>query len=330
MSTSFTLPDLLSMCSLAGSTNPHYERAARESSAWVDSYNFFADKKRIAFLTGCNELLVSHTYPYADFAQFRTVCDFVNLLFVVDEISDEQNGEDARKTGQIYLNAMRDPEWDDGSRLARMTKEFRGRLSAYAGPACFRRFLVHSAAYVEAVAVEAELRERNEILDVASYEPLRRENSAIRVCFGLFEFALGVDLPDVVFDDPTFMSLYWAAADMVCWANDVYSYNMEQSRGIGGNNIVTVLMHERNVDLQTASDIVGEHFRKLLERFTENKHLLPSWGLAVDAAVAAYVKAMEHWVIGNLVWSFETTRYFGPHYAEVKRTRVVNLRPRIS
>lgn len=89
----------------------------------------------------------------------------------------------------------------------------------YAAPACFGRFVTHSAAYVEAVAVEAELRERDEVLDVAHFMPLRRENSAIRVCFGLFEFALGIDLPDAVFQDETFMKCYWAAADMVCWAN---------------------------------------------------------------------------------------------------------------
>ena len=102
---------------------------------------------------------------------------------------------------------------------------------------------------------------------------------------------------------------------------------MEQSRGIGGNNIVSVLMNDKHVDLQTAANMVGEHFDELMGRFTKAKKQLPSWGLNVDSAVVAYVQAMEHWIIGNLVWSFETTRYFGPHYAEVKRTRVVNLRP---
>ncbi len=96
---------------------------------------------------------------------------------------------------------------------------FRARLLKHAGAACFRRFLVHSEAYVEAVAQEAELRERGEVLDMDSFQTLRRENSAIRLCFGLFEFALGIDLPDEVFQDAAFMKLYWAAADMVCWAN---------------------------------------------------------------------------------------------------------------
>ena len=109
---------------------------------------------------------------------------------------------------------------------------------------------------------------------------------------------------------------------------DVYSYNMEQSRGIGGNNIVTVLMQARRVDLQAASDLVGQHFKHLMDKFTEGKRKLPSWDLDVDTAVAAYVKAMEHWIIGNLDWSFETQRYFGPQHAEVKRSLMVTLRPR--
>ena len=96
---------------------------------------------------------------------------------------------------------------------------FKQRLLEYAGPRCYRRFLIHCVDYVNAVAREAELREQGEVLDIAAFQTLRRENSAIRLCFGLFEFVLGVDLPDAVFQDEHFMTLYWAAADMVCWSN---------------------------------------------------------------------------------------------------------------
>lgn len=47
----------------------------------------------------------------------------VNLLFVLDEVSDDQNGKDARATGRIFVQAMQDPAWDDGSVLAKITKE---------------------------------------------------------------------------------------------------------------------------------------------------------------------------------------------------------------
>jgi hypothetical protein len=196
------------------------------------------------------------------------------------------------------------------------------------------------------VAQEAEYRERGEVLDMESFKHLRRENSAIRLCFGLFEYSLGIDLPDEIFENSIFESLYWAAADMVCWANvclsfsisqlhpltdtsqDVYSYNMEQAKGHTGNNIVTVLMKAYGCDLQTASDIIGAHYAELMERYLADRERLPSFGIEIDADVRLYVRAMENWPIGNLEWSFETNRYFGPLHDEIKRTRLVVLTPR--
>ncbi|KAH9958616.1 terpenoid synthase [Russula dissimulans] len=326
---SFYLPDLLSLSKpFKGTTNPHYRKAAAESRAWVNSYNIFTDRKRAFFIQGYNELLVSHTYPHAGYEEFRTICDFVNLLFVVDEVSDDQNGTDARKTGEVYLNAMRYPGWTDGSPLAKMTGEFRERLTRTSGPCSFRRFLKHCEDYIECVAREAEYRERGEVLDMESFKHLRRENSAIRLCFGLFEYSLGIDLPDEVFENQIFERLYWAAADMVCWANDVYSYNMEQAKGHTGNNIVTVLMKARGCDLQTASDLIGAHYAELMEHYLADRERLPSFDPQIDADVRLYVRAMENWPIGNLEWSFETNRYFGPTHDEVRSTRLVVLTPR--
>lgn len=101
---------------------------------------------------------------------------------------------------------------------------------------------------------------------------------------------------------------------------------MEQAKGHSGNNILTVLMKAKDIDLQDASDLVGDHFAELMRRFEEGKRDLPSWGSDTDAAVAAYVRAMEHWVKGNLTWSFETQRYFGPMHAEIKKSLLVILR----
>lgn len=100
---------------------------------------------------------------------------------------------------------------------------------------------------------------------------------------------------------------------------------MEQAKGHTGNNIVTVLMREKNIGLQAASDLIGAHFEALMKRFMDTKKLLPSFGGDLDLAVAKYVEAMEHWVIGNLEWSFESQRYFGTEHDRVKETLVVKL-----
>jgi len=72
---------------------------------------------------GQSELLVSHAYAFAEYEEFRTICDFVNLLFVLDEISDYQGEGDARATGEPFLRVLRDIEWSDGSKVALMTRE---------------------------------------------------------------------------------------------------------------------------------------------------------------------------------------------------------------
>ncbi|KAH9925105.1 isoprenoid synthase domain-containing protein [Fomitopsis serialis] len=325
---SFVLPDLLALCPFKASINPHHASAAAASSAWVDSYRIFPDRKRAAFTHECYELLVSYVIPNADHEHLRMCCDFVNLLFVIDEVSDEQDSAGARRTGDVFLNALRTPGSDDGSALAKMTIEFRARLLQCAGPGCVRRFFKHCEDYIDAVAQEAELRGRGVVLDMASYEALRRENSATRPCLVLTESCLGIELPDEVLDDPTFMSLYWAAVDMINWSNDIYSYNMEQAAGMSGNNVVTVLMHDEDADVQTAADRVGSLFETLMDRFLQTQSQLPSWGSAVDQMVQKYVKALEYWIVGNIEWSFDTQRYFGPLHAEIKRTRVVPIRPR--
>jgi hypothetical protein len=103
---------------------------------------------------------------------------------------------------------------------------------------------------------------------------------------------------------------------------------MEQAKGHTGNNIVTVLMKARGCDLQTASDLIGAHYAELMERYLADRKRLPSFSPQIDADVRLYVRAMENWPIGNLEWSFETNRYFGPLHDEIKRTRLVVLNPR--
>jgi len=119
----FTLPDLHSMCPFQDATNPHDKFVAAESRAWVNSFKVFSDEKRAQFMAEGNEFLTSHTYPYASYERLRGCCDFINTLFVVDEISDVQNGDGALSTGMIYLNVLNNPSWDDGSKLAQIARE---------------------------------------------------------------------------------------------------------------------------------------------------------------------------------------------------------------
>ena len=96
---------------------------------------------------------------------------------------------------------------------------FRERFVPFTGPYNLARFYKHTEDYVRGFGEEAELREKDVVLDLEAYTVLRRENSAVRYCFGLFGYLLGVDLPDAVFYHPIVYEMHLAAVDMVCCAN---------------------------------------------------------------------------------------------------------------
>ena len=86
-----------------------------------------------------------------------------------------------------------------------------------------RRFLKHFADYLDGIVRENELRDENCIVDVDQCTVLRREFSGTQTTFALFEYAHVFDLPDAVFDNQNFMAMYWAAVDMVNFANVSFS-----------------------------------------------------------------------------------------------------------
>ncbi|KAF9014296.1 isoprenoid synthase domain-containing protein [Cyathus striatus] len=324
--TQFILPDLISSCPLKDAINPHFDIVARETRLWIDSYKIMSDRKRDQYSSGKIEALCSHAYPFACREEFKTICYWVNLLFIIDEISDRQTGKGARVTGDIVVKVLEDPKWDDGSPLSGMVKDFSERFIPNAGENTQSRFISFMKTYRNAFSFEAELRQEDKILDMASFIQLRKDDSAVPGCLALVEYALGYNFPHEVWEHEIFQAACEAVVEYVSFANDIYSYDMEQSGNIAGLNIVTVLMHENNIPLQEAMDRAGIYVNKQLKIYLEAKSRMPSLGFSQDAC--HFIEAIGHWMIGSIEWSLEGQRYFGPRHLDVKHTRIVTLTPR--
>lgn len=65
-----------------------------------------------------------------------------------------------------------------------------------------------------------------------------------------------------------------------------------------------------------------------IDRFTEERAALPSWGPEIDKDVSIYIDGLAAWIIGSLQWSYLSTRYFGDKGLDIKQTCLVELLPR--
>ena len=122
MNTIIHLPDLMSVCPFSWSLNQYYPRGSDESSRWADSYNIFTDAKHAYFAMANGGLLASYAYSSSSYERFRACCDFINVLYVLDELSDDQDEEEAKETENAFIRAL-DGKACDGSPLSRLVNE---------------------------------------------------------------------------------------------------------------------------------------------------------------------------------------------------------------
>jgi len=91
--------------------------------------------------------------------------------------------------------------------------------------------------------------------------------------------------------------------------------------------MIVIMMHHHGMTLQEAVDFVGGLCKQAIDRFTEDRARLPSWGPEIDAQVQAYVQGLAYWIVGSLHWSFDSERYFGKKGGQIKKDRIVELAP---
>ncbi|KIY47372.1 terpenoid synthase [Fistulina hepatica ATCC 64428] len=323
------LPDLVSHCKFDIRISRFRKLITSETKRWL----FYGDnrltgKRRDAF-HGLNAgLLTAMCYPDAGYSQLRVCNDFLTYLFHLDNLSDDMDNNSTTTTADVVLNTLYHPHtYHTPARVGKLAKDLYRRILPTASPGCQQRFIETMDFFFQSVTQQALDRKNGEIPDLESYIALRRDTSGCKPCWALIEYANNLDIPDEVMDHPVIRNLGEAANDLVTWSNDIFSFDVEQSKG-DTHNMIPVVMNDRGLDLQSAVDFVGELCRQCIDRFVTERTQLPSWGPEIDRDVNVYVEGLASWIVGSLHWSFESERYFGKRGHDVKNTRIVTLSPR--
>ncbi|KAJ3796822.1 terpenoid synthase [Lentinula aff. detonsa] len=335
----FILPDLISHCNFPLVYHPHGDAVAAQSVRWLDNNCPDLKENRRQALYGLRAgELTAFCYNTAPDERLRVVSDFMNYLFHLDNISDGMMTSDTEALSDAVMNALwftesyrptqnlKCMQSEGALNAGKLARDFWGRCIRNAGPGCQARFKEYFELFFEAVHTQAKARDAGVIPDLESYIDIRRDTSGCKPCWALIEYALDIDLPDFVVEDPIIMAINRSANDLVTWSNDIFSYNVEQSRS-DAHNMIAILMKHHGYTLQRAVDHVGDLCHQTIVDFDASRMKIPCWGAEVDDMVQRYVQGLQDWIVGSLHWSFQTTRYFGTKGQEVKRHRCVELIP---
>jgi hypothetical protein len=324
------IPDLLARWPFPRRLNQHYPKVSAESCAWLESFQAFSPKAQQAFDRCDFSLLGCLTYSIASEEHVRSTCDYMNLAAVIDEYSDVSEAGEVRKQKDTLMDALHHPheprpkgEWVGGE-VARQFWERAIRNGA--SSQLQKRFIAIFDKYLEGILQQAIDRSGHHIRDTQSYFDLRRKSVGANPALILLE--LDLDIPDEVISHPTLEDMAVVSLNMIILANDILSYNLEQARGDDDHNIVTIVMHEFDTDVNGAMLWVMDCHTKLEKKYFESLAAIPKWGEPIDSQVRKYCDSLGHWVRGCYAWSFESERYFGTNGMEVQRKRWILPMPK--
>ncbi|KXN91260.1 Alpha-muurolene synthase [Leucoagaricus sp. SymC.cos] len=282
---SFRLPNL---CALTGDvfnlkeSNPHREAADRTMRQWFHSFHVYDIKQAEKFMdVGQFDLYASLSFPDVDTAHLETCLAFFLWAFSTDDLSDEgkfQSSPEAVLEG--FKLSLRVLYQDDASNArvsspyAAMFQDLRRRIRKTASSGTLARF---TDAFIDW--------------------------SLSQQILAMVEYALDIKLPDYVFEHPILVAMSEATTDIMTWPNDMYSFNKEQADG-DYQNLVCIIMEERNLELQGAMDKITEMMKERVD---------------------TYLTGLENYVQGTIVWYCMSPRYFRGVEVLNKTDVVINL-----
>lgn len=185
------------------------------------------------------------------------------------------------------------------------------RIRALSSRRWQRRFRQTLAQGFAAYQWEARNRASCQIPTLPAYMAYRRQTGGWMTDVLLVDLTQGQTLPACVYTHPTLQRLLDTANNVICWANDLYSYPKE--RAIGEvHNLVAVVQAAYRCDLEAAQNLVAVWHNLEIERWRSLVNQLPRWRWRDAQHVQAYVTFSERFMRSNYEWSQVTGRYAIP------------------
>ncbi|MGP3975082.1 terpene synthase family protein [Streptomyces sp. 8N114] len=190
------------------------------------------------------------------------------------------------------------------------------RTAGPMSPGKRRRFRTAVETMAESWLWELDNQAQNRIPDPVDYVEMRRRTFGSDLTMSLCRLSQPDTIPEEIYRSGPMKSLENAAADYACLLNDVFSYQKEIEFEGELHNGLLVVRAFFDCDYRTALRIVDDLMKSRMRQFQhvaahEFPVLYDDFGLdeAGRAALDGYVRELENWMAGILVWHRGCRRY---------------------
>ncbi len=310
------LPELY--CPFPPTINEHAEEVQESTMEWTRNFGLLPEQAYGSFgETGIGRL-AARTHPDLSRDDLQLVSEWYTWLFLRDDKGDEsevgRHPDELSTVDNRFLDILAGGEPDVRDEpLVYALHDLRGRLeerlrSNALSPVWMRRFVRTFREHLEATLWEAANRVRDVAPDLDSYLRMRPLTGGLSIITELMEIIDGNHLPQELREHAAVRRVTEASHNIVCWANDILSLEKEL-RCAEVNNLILVLHHTRDLDLQQAIDRAAEMHDAEVRALVRETEKFPFFGETIDGNLERYIASLRHRIRGVLDWSYESGRY---------------------
>jgi len=294
--------------------NAHLAAAESSSLSWLQRLGLTTNLKQQARVSKAHlSTLVAGFYPNAPLAELQLASDYVCWAFALDDIGDETEvGERPARLMELFegfehLLQGKAPS-ASASALDRGLFDVVQRVSDFTTPEQLTDFLEGNRAYFGGMLWEANNRAHSQVPEESAYLTFRPAAGAVPSFFSLIEPLERIELTPTIRANQDVRKLSRLAGDIICWINDVLSYEKERAHG-DFHNLVMVYEHHQQLPPSVAAPKAIAVINSAISDFSATADRLPSFGRAEDEELKRYLDVLRAVIRVTLSWTFDSTRY---------------------
>jgi hypothetical protein len=292
--------------------NRHVQAAHEHSLRWVSRTfgdELLAQKAARARMAW----MVAGFYPDAGSAELSLAADYLCWAFALDDLGDETPiGERPLQLSSLFERF--DATFTDApialDEIAEVAalRDIVTRLRSMASPEQVEAFRVGNQAYFGGMLWEANNRAGKWVPHESSFLMLRPAAGAVPPFFALVEPLERLRLSPAVKAHPQVLELQRLAGGIVCWINDVLSFEKERKLNDVHNLAIVYEVHRAlppGAALWQAVRLCNAE----VDGFLARAAALPSFGEADDEMLARYIAVLGSMIRITRDWTLGSARY---------------------
>ncbi len=298
-------------CPIEPAIHPEHVRAEEESTAWVLQHAMVRPGPHVAALRALRiPEFVSRAYPHAQYEDLRIVMDWTMWGFLADDQHDQlvDKPELLRARYLEHVEVLENGLADHVTGMHQALGDLRTRIHTRGGPGCLRRFTEASSDWFESMHEEIRNRVRVTPPSLLDYLRLREVTVGMYTEYALLDVTHQVRTTDSFWIEPDVRRLAAMAANIIGWANDVFSYGKERNAG-DPHNMVLLFSAEQGLSTDEAvARTVVMHDREMM-RFLELTESVRRSRWISTELIEPFLDLLFAWIRGNIDWAVSSDRY---------------------